>query len=291
MTPRLLAVLVALLGTLLWVPGSAAQDARHFLMVNPGNEAATPDRAEDFLARMGRYLHDAVPALQDRPVRGWITNRRDSAQTYLSRNPVLAFVPPSVYLEHLRGPERAATPVVEIPRFDATAQRYHLVVPKNGPSGLDALRGGLVRVPEGADPTYLSRIVLPPSFQPGPDVQLETAENMNDEVFLMTEGPLGDEQPADALLLDSDLKHFFETDDLVWPKLKIIWTSEPLPRDLVVTLGPSWDAASRQALTDTLLQMSQNDTGAKLLELMNSSGFRPVQEERLSEVVRQYSTQ
>lgn len=148
MTPRLLVILAALLGTLLWVPGSAAQEAQHFLMVTPGNEAATPDRAETFLNRMGRYLHDAVPALQDQPVRGWITNRRDSTQTYLSRDPVLAFVPPSVYLEFLHGLDRAATPVAEIPRFDATAQRYHLVAPNDGPSSLEALREALFQMPD-----------------------------------------------------------------------------------------------------------------------------------------------
>jgi len=293
MTSRLLlrSVLLALLGALLWVPGTAAQSSHHFLMVNPGNEAATPDRADAFLNRMGRYLHDTVPALQDRPVRGWITNQRDSAQAYLAREPVLAFVPPSVYLEHLQGPERAATPVAEIPRFEATAQRYHLVVPKNGPSGLDALRGGLVRIPEGAAPTYLSRAVFPSSFQPGSDIQLETAENMNDEVFLMTEGPMGDETPADALLLDEDLKHFFETDDLVWPQLTVIWSSQPLPRDLVVALGPSWDETSRQGLKDALFQMSDHELGAELLDLMNSSGFARVKEGRLSKIARQYSAQ
>jgi hypothetical protein len=293
MTSRLIfrAVLAVLLGTLLWAPSSAAQEAQHFLMVNPGNEAATPDRAEDFLSRMGRYLHDTVPALQDRPVRGWITNRRDSAQTYLARDPVLAFVPPSVYLEVLHGPERAATPVAEIPRFDAAAQRYHLVAPNDGPSSLDDLRGGLVRASAGTDRTYLSRVVFPSSFQPGPDVNLETTENMNDEVFLMTEGPMGDEQPADALLLDADLKHFFKTDDLVWPQLTVIWSSEPLPRDLVVALGPSWTDSDRTALQEALFQMPDHELGSELLDLMNSSGFVPVTDERLSEVARQYSSQ
>lgn len=294
MTPRfvLRTALLALLGAVLWAPSSAAQEAHHFLMVNPGNEAATPDRAGTFLKRMGRYLHDTVPALQDRPVRGWITNRRDSARAYLDRTPVLAFVPPSLYLEHLRDSNRAATPVAEIPRFGATAQRYHLVVPKKtGPSGLEGLRGGLVRVPNGIDRTYLSRVVFPASFQPESDVRLETAANMNDEVFLMTEGPMGDEQPADALLLDADLKHFFETDDLVWPQLTVLWSSKPLPRDLVVALGASWDEAARQGLKEALFQMPQHDLGSTLLDLMNSSGFVPVKEKRLSEVARQYSAQ
>ncbi len=290
MTLRLLAVLVVLLGSLLWVPGSAAQEAQHFLMVNPGNEAATSDRAGDFLDRMGRYLHDRVPALQNQPVRGWITNRRDSAQTYLSRDPVLAFVPPSVYLEFLQGPDRAATPVAEIPRFDAAAQRYHLVAPNDGPSSLAELRGGLVRASEGVDRAYLSRVVFPSSFQPDSDVELETTDNMNDEVFLMTEGPMGDEQPADALLLDEDLKHFFEADDLVWPQLTVIWSSAPLPRDLVVALGSSWTASDRTALREALFQMPDHEFGAELLGLMNSSGFVPVKNERLSEVARQYSS-
>ena len=292
MISRLLRVaLLLLLGTVLWVPGSTAQEAHHFLMVNPGNEAATPDRAEDFLDRMGRYLHDTVPALQNRPVRGWITNRRDSAQARLSRDPVLAFVPPSVYLEVLHDSERAATPVAEIPRFGAAAQRYHLVTPNDGPTSLDDLRGGLVRAAEGADPTYLSRVAFPSSFQPGPDVTLETAENMNDEVFLLTEGPMGDEQPADALLLDADLKHFFETDDLVWPQLTVIWSSDPLPRDLVVALGPSWTDSDREALKEALFQMPDHEIGVELLDLMNSSGFVPVDEDRLSDVARQYSSQ
>lgn len=283
--------LLALVGVLLWAPASPAQTPHHFLVVNPGNEAATAEQADVFLDRMATYLHDSVPALQDQPVRGWITNRRDSARAYLDRDPILAFVPPSVYLEHLRGGNWAATPVAEIPRFDAAAQRYHLVAPKQGPSTLEALRGGLVRTGDGVDRTYLSRVILPTSFQPGRDVQLEKAENMNDEVFLMTEGPMGDETPADALLLDADLKHFFETDDLVWPQVSVIWSSPPLPRDLVVALGPSWDEDARTALRDALLEMPDHKVGRELLDLMNSSGFRPVQGERLAETARQYDAQ
>jgi len=289
---RALAHCLALLlvGALLWAPSGFAQEADHFLMVNPGEEAATPERAGDFLDRMGRYLHKTVPALQDRPVRGWITNERDSVRAYLERDPVLAFVPPGVYLEHLRGDEHA-TPVAELPRFGASAQRYHLVVPADGPDTLDALRGGVVRLPEGTDRRYLSRVAAPPSLDLTADVQLEESANMDDEVFLLTEGPMGDDRPADALLFDEDLKRFYEDDDFVWPELKVIWSSAPLPRDLVVALGPSWDADARQALQEALLTMSEHEEGEELLELMNSSGFASVNEERLSDIARQYDAQ
>jgi len=283
------ALLILLFVVSLGAPTGAAQDTYHFVMVNPGNEAATGERARDFLDRMGRYLHETVAPLQDRPVRGWVTNERDSVPRYLDRDPDLAFVPPSVYLEHLHGQEHA-TPVAEIPRFDAPAQRYHLVVPTNGPSSIEDLRGGVIRG-QGFSKEYLARVVFPSSFQPGRDVTVEPAENMNDEVFLMTEGPMGEETPADALLLDADLKHFFETDDLVWSQLKVIWTSRPLPRDLVVALGASWDADARQSLQSALFGMGEHELGADLLDLMNSAGLIPVKKTRLSEVTRQYTAQ
>jgi len=278
---------LAFFAALLWIPTSWAQEANYFLMVNPGEEAATSERAGDFLDRLGRYLHDTVPPLQERPIRGWVTNRRDSVQAYLRRDPVLAFVPPSVYLRHLQNAEHA-TPIAEIPRFGASSQRYHLVVPADGPRNVQGLRDGVIRVPDGTDRGYLWRVAFPSGLDPESDVRLEETSNMDDEVFLMTEGPMGDDTPADALLFDEDLKRFYEDDDLVWPRLTVIWSSSPLPRDLVVTLGPSWDESSRKGLRKALFEMPNRDDGAALLKLMNSSGFAPLNEERLSDVAREY---
>nr|NIP60116.1 phosphate/phosphite/phosphonate ABC transporter substrate-binding protein [Gemmatimonadota bacterium]NIR80556.1 phosphate/phosphite/phosphonate ABC transporter substrate-binding protein [Gemmatimonadota bacterium]NIT89321.1 phosphate/phosphite/phosphonate ABC transporter substrate-binding protein [Gemmatimonadota bacterium]NIU33127.1 phosphate/phosphite/phosphonate ABC transporter substrate-binding protein [Gemmatimonadota bacterium]NIU37492.1 PhnD/SsuA/transferrin family substrate-binding p len=257
-----------------------------FLMVKLGDEAATPEMAADFLSRLGSWLGAHVSRFRGGDVEGWIANREPEARRILEeRKPALAMVPAGVYLGHLREGERAARPVAQIPRFGARAERYYVVGPRNGPASLEDLGGRALRTVFSYPEPYLRRVVFPPGFRPGEAFRLEPAENLADEIFLLMEG--GGDAPA-AVLLDEELKRFFEEDDLVWPELRVIWTSDPLPRDLVVTLG-EWSDDERARLREDLFSMGETAGGREILDLMDSSGFEPVNEELLGEAVKRYA--
>lgn len=288
------ALIAPLVAVALAVPASVGRAApppgpgqdQGFLMVKLGDEAATPEMAADFLARLGSWLGAHVSRFGSGDVEGWITNRLPEARTILEeRKPALAMVPAGVYLGDLRKGRRAARPVAQIPRFGARVERYYLVGPRNGPASLEDLRGRTVRTVFSYPEAYLRLVVFPAGFRPGEAFRLEPAENLADEIFLLMEG--GGDAPA-AVLLDEELKRFFEEDDLVWPELRVIWASDPLPRDLVVTLG-EWGDAERAELRDALFSMGETEEGREILSLMDSSGFGPVNEELLGKALKRYA--
>lgn len=264
---------------------SPAQGSADYLMVKLGDEAATPELAGGFLTRMSAWLESHVRRFEGRDVRGWIANREGPALELLrEREPALAFVPAGFYLGHLAPGPRTARPLAQIPRFGASVDRYYLVAPAGGVSSPEELRGRTVRTRFAYDEEYLRRVVFPGALRPGRDFRLEPADNLADEMFLLLEG--GDGAPA-ALLLDEELKRFFEEDDLVWPELEVVWSSDPLPRDLVVVLG-RWSAAERAGLREALLSMSGSAAGREVLELMDSSGFEPIRDDLLDSARRAY---
>lgn len=248
-----------------------------FLIVKTGDESATQEKATQFLTDFSGYLNSHASFLKQKSIQGLITNRPDDAAAIMQKDqPLFAFVSPAFYFEHLSG---SATAIEQIPRFGLNVEHYYLVAPKNGPATLAALKGQTVRTLVLAEQNYLKRVVFPASFQPGKDFALQQAANMADEVFLMTEKDKG---AASALLMDEELLHFFQSDEMVWPDLKVLWKSEDLPRDLVVNLDSRLSNGEVEQLKEAFAEMPKDPLGAKLLQLMQTTGFTPVSQDLLN---------
>lgn len=263
---------------LLAMPLAGQERRAEFLLFKPGDPAATAERAEEFLDDLAAWLAEHVDRFEGAVVTGHITNQEARASELVKAPaPEMAVVPPAFYLRHLRDPALATRVVAQVPRFGNDVDRYYLVARKeDGPKSLAELRGKRVHARPGIDRTWLERVVFPDEVDPDTFFELRSAENLADDVFLMVEGEeVGDaaEQAPDALLLDEELLQFFAEDDLVWPHLEVVWRSEPLPRDLVVTLGSGWTEAQRAQLREALLAMPEHESGKELLRLMRSDGF------------------
>lgn len=266
-------------------PASAQLGDPTVLVVEPGEAAATPERAAAFLDLLASWLGEKVPALGRGEVVARIANTREGAVELLrTSRPRLVFAPPGFHLEHLADGKHDGRAVAEIPRFGAGEDRFYLVTVAGGPSSPGELSGARVAGAAGLDREYLARVVFPDTLRPDRAFRLEEAGNLTDEVFEMLEGAAG--APA-ALLLDEELKRFFEDDDLIWPELRVIWRSDPLPRDLVVALG-AWTGSELGELEEALVEMGDDPDGERILELMQSSGLRPVDRGRLEEARRRY---
>ncbi len=266
----------------------------NFLVVKPGDESATSALASDYLMTITGYLRSQVPFLHSKALRGWIANRLDSAAVVLQqRRPLFAFVPTGFYLEHLYNANWKATPIAQAPRFGKTTEKYYLVSSKAGPMAISALKGKIVRTAFSIDWKYLKNVVFPKAFQPGIDFQLEPSDNLADDMFLLIEGANQEstsiqELPASALLLDEELKNFFEEDDLVWNEIQIIWSSQELPGYLFVIIGNEWQEDDKTNLFKALHDMQNNQTGTELLDLMQSSGFSKVDTILLEQIIQKY---
>lgn len=285
MDMRLKGGTVACAFILLFVLGGCCPAASFFVIVKTGDEAATQEKAAQFLSDFSTYLNGKAPFLKQKPLQGLIANRTDEALALLQKQqPLFALVSPAFFLEHL---EKTAAPINQIPRFGLNVEHYYLVAAKSGPASLSALKGKTVRTLVLEEANYLKKVVFPPSFQPGGDFALRQASNMADEVFLMTEKEKG---AADALLMDEELLHFFQSDPLVWPALKVLWTSEDLPRDLVVNLDNRLSASEIQQLQKAFAEMPKDPLGSKLIQLMQTSGFVPVNQGLLDRARTRFQT-
>lgn len=276
---------------LLFTANGWAQNASpvNFLILKPGDPGAAAELAGDYLATVANYFTAHTPYLREKIVHGWIANHPDSALAIMKQHPpVMAYVPAGFYFKHLLHSGQAVVPVAQAPRFGKTVERYYIVAAKSGPASLNELKGKIVRTSFGIDWDYLRKLVFPAAFRPGVFFKLEESQNLADDLFLLIESAEKKQAAPAALLLDEELKHFFEADDLVWPQLKIIWTSPELPRELFVVIGDDWSASHQKGLLESLQQMSRDPKGKELLELMQSSGFTPVDFELLNRLQEKY---
>ncbi|HEX9654199.1 MAG TPA: PhnD/SsuA/transferrin family substrate-binding protein [bacterium] len=263
----------------------------NFLIVKPGDPGAVSDLATGYLETIANYFTTHTPCFQGKNLHGWIANHPDSAVLLMKTRPyVMAYVPVGFYLKYLHSPNRPATPIAQAPRFGKNAERYYVVTTKSAPASTEALKRKIVITNFGADWDYLRRVVFPDNFQPGVDFELRESQNLADDLFLLIEstGKNPVQNAPAALLLDEELKHFFEADDLAWPQLKIIWTSAALPRDVFVLIGDNWTDTDKQGVLDSLLKMNHDPKGKEMLELMQSNGFTKVDTALLSFAKEQY---
>ena len=265
---------------------SQSEALQYFLMVKYGEEAATQDVAGEFLEDLAAYLIEHVAHFKDKSLKGLIANNPETAKSLLKKHkPVFAFVSPGFYFEHFFA---NATPIAQVPRFGTDVEKYYILTAKSGPDSYAGLKGKTIKATFAVDWQYLKRVVFSKDFQPGVHFNLQLSENLADEVFLMLEGDSGEETPASALLLDEELKLFFEDDEFVWPDLKIVWTSEDLPRHLVLAIGTAWSEKQKRNLFDALIRMPDNPAGTKILELIQSPGFKEVDFELLKQAEQKY---
>ena len=97
--------------------------------------------ASEFLESFADYLKQHFDYFNNKSVRGWIANNPDSVKFVLKKyRPNFAFAPPGFYLEFLYEPAEKATPILQIPRFSKSEERYYLVTSKNGPYILQGLK-------------------------------------------------------------------------------------------------------------------------------------------------------
>ena len=74
----------------------------------------------------------------------------------------------------------------------------------------------------------------------------------------------------------------YKDDPELGPKLKVVFESAELPRDLVVVFRPNATGLDVEKLTTTLKAMSADDTGKSVLRGIRVEAFEDVNQERLS---------
>jgi hypothetical protein len=280
----LAAMMISLLGQ---APGAKV------LIVKPGDESATQEMAADFIDQLNGIFSPDVPAKCGGPeISGLITNKLSEAeQLFQKHDPVIVFAPVGFYFERMHKTGIPVFPLASVPRFGSRYERYYLVSLKSEQPSLSSLRNQRILTVFDFDLEYLQRVVFPADFQPGRDFVLEGSANLSDDLFILLEGDTSEKTGKNdigGLLLDEELKVFFQSDDLIWPEMEVVWISNELPRELIYAVGDCWQDQDYRRLQEHLIHLNDSIKGKELLDLMSSAGFIEPDTEFLNRIREQY---
>jgi ABC-type phosphate/phosphonate transport system substrate-binding protein len=92
----------------------------------------------------------------------------------------------------------------------------------------------------------------------------------------------GSKNAADAVLLDAGAWDLFKDDPDSGGKLKVVYQSDELPRDLVAVFGVKSDSPNVGKMRQILKDMSRDEAGQKVLRSIRVESFTDIDQSRLS---------
>jgi len=159
-------------------------------------------------------------------------------------------------------------------------ERFHALVPATSTrKGLADLKGSVVTSCFLDDPRFATKIVFAGALDASSDVAIVATRMFLPALRLCAdEKPLPDGRKLAAVIVDdAQLKGL---EGLPFKnKLKVLWSSKPLPTPPFVAFGDAQGTDLSKKLTTILSGMSSQAAGKAVLEtLQETSGFRPVPE-------------
>ncbi len=168
-------------------------------------------------------------------------------------------------------------PLLETKRTGVKEERYVLVTKKDGAEDLTKLEGKSIATPLADEQRYVIGVVLQGKL--GEEIRLQQTMDVEGAVFDLAEGS---KKAADAVLLETGAWDLFKDDPDSSGKLKVVYQSEELPRDLVVVFSPKGEAVNLDKLKQVLKDMNNEEDGKKILQSIQVESFVDIDSGRLS---------
>jgi hypothetical protein len=264
--------LVAVLGVGLT---ARAEGPRPFLFLKTGEKFATQEIAaptvSGFTAYIGEQVAGATNAFEPRVMNDPVKAAEFSGKS----KPSLGIVTAGFYLTYAKA--LGMEPLLEIKRTGVKEERYLLVTKKDGTEDLAKLEGKTIATPLAGEQRYVVGVILQGKL--GEEIRLLQTMDVEGSVFDLAEGS---KKAADAVLLETGAWDLFKDDPDSGGKLKVVYQSDELPRDLMVAFAPKSDAVNIDKLKQVLKDMSGNADGQKVLQSIRVDSFADVDRERLS---------
>ena len=247
--------------------------AAAFLFLKTGEKFATQETAGPTVAELTAYAGDKAgakfePHVMNDPVK--------AAEFCGANKPAAGIVTPGFYLQYAKA--LSMEPLLETKRTGVKEERYVLVVRKDASDDLAKLTGKTIATPLANDQRYVIAVVLRSKL--GEEVRLKPVTDVEGAVFDLVEGT---KNAADAVLMELGAWDLFKDDPELSPKLKVVYQSDELPRDLVVLFGPKNDALNSDKLKTALKEMTGNEQGKKILGSIRVESFVEIDKARLSQ--------
>lgn len=142
---------------------------------------------------------------------------------------------------------------------------------------MKALEGKAVATTLAAEQRYVIGVVLQDKL--GKEARLKPTADIEGAIFDIADGAEG---ASDAVLVEEGAWKLFESDPELGPKLKTIYRSEELPRDLVVRFSGDATGIGAEKLKPVLKAMNDSEEGKTILHSIRVQSFVDLDKERLA---------
>jgi hypothetical protein len=254
-----------------------ADGPRPFLFLKTGEKFATQEIAGPTVEGLTAYIGEKVagttnafePRVMNDPVK--------AAEVCGRSKPALGIVTPGFYLTYAKA--LGMQPLLEVKRVGVKEERFVLIGRKDTPDDLTKLTGKTIATPLADEQWYVTSVIL--QNKVGEEVRLKPAPNVEGAVFDLAEGA---KNAADAVLLETAAWDLFKDDPDSGGKLKVLYQSDQLPRDLVVVFAPASGTLDVDKVKQVLKQMGNAEAGQKILRSIQVESFMDIDQIRLSGV-------
>ncbi len=134
-----------------------------------------------------------------------------------------------------------------------------------------------IATPLATEQRYVIGVVLQGKL--GEEIRLKPTMDVEGAVFDLAEGS---KNAADAVLLEAGAWDTFKDDPDSGGKLKVVYQSDELPRDLVVLFGPKNGAVNVDKVKQALKDMGGSEDGQKILRSIQVESFTDIEQARLA---------
>ncbi|MGD1020689.1 MAG: PhnD/SsuA/transferrin family substrate-binding protein, partial [Verrucomicrobiia bacterium] len=224
------ALALALMVALCAASVARADDPQPFLFLKTGEKFATQEIAGPTVAGLTAYVGEKVAGTTN-AFAARVMNDPVKAAEYCGKSkPALGIVTAGFYLTYAK--PLGIQPLLEVKRAGVKEERYVLVTRKDSPDDPAKLEGKTIATPLADEQRYVVAVVLQNKI--GEEIRLRPTTDVEGAVFDLAEGA---KTAADAVLIETGAWALFKDDPDSGGKLKVVYTSDELPRDLVVAFG------------------------------------------------------
>ncbi len=264
------------LSAALGVASAAWADSRRpFLFLKTGEKFATQEIAGPTVAGLTAYAGEKAagstnafePRVMNDPVK--------AAEFSGKSKPALGIVTAGFYMTYAKA--LGMEPLLETRRTGVKEERDVLVARKDASDDLSKFEGKTIATPLAGEQRYVIGVVLQGKL--GEEIRLKQTMDVEGAVFDLAEGS---KNAADAVLLEAGAWDLFKDDPDSGQKLKVIYRSDELPRDLVVVFGVKSGTLNVDKVKQVLKGMGGSDDGEKILRSIRVDSFTDVDQGRLS---------
>jgi hypothetical protein len=256
-------------------PVARANGPRPFLFLKTGEKFATQEAAAPTVTGLTTYLGEKLtgsagsfePHVLNEPVK--------AVEFCAARKPALGIVTAGFYLSYEKA--LAMQPLLETRRAGVPQERFVLLGRAADGKELSALQGKTIATTLAGEQRYVISVVLQGKL--GQEIRLKQPGDIEGALFDLAENASGS---PDAVLAEVAVWNLFKEDPDLGGKLKVLYESDELPRDLVVAFGSTGAGLDLEKLKKAMKEMNDTEDGKRILSSIRVEAFIDIDQNRLS---------